>query len=480
MNIAIFSDAFYPQINGVVTSIISLASNMALRGHRIIIVAPSYRNLEEIKIPGVKIIRVPSVSASFYDDFKWTNPFSFTTYKALRKENIDVVHFMTPIFISMLGIKFARKRGLPVVGTFHTFIADPRYFEHMFSGPVKVSEEVTWKYLNLYYDCADRVTAPTAEAVRIISENGCTAPLEAVSNGIDFKQFDNSGSDAIKQKYLLNDQVVLYIGRVAYEKNLDVLIDAFDIVYKENRQAQLLIVGDGPQKKIFEDHAAAKAAAGNIIFTGALGHSELVKSGIFDAVSLFATASVTETQGITILEAQANGLICVAAAEGGVVNLIDDGVNGYLVPPGDSVLMAQRIAHVLNHRAELSDMEQKALEMVDIHRMDRIIDRWEEIYTELYENRDQFAGRDYLHFNALLKFTKSLKVDFQYLLDKIRRPRTMWARNFARTAAKDSHSQKHSRTRSDGEKTKGKTHLRSGISRIQKISSSALNSRRRN
>lgn len=479
MNIAIFSDAFYPQINGVVTSIISVASNMAKRGHKVIIVAPSYTNLKEIEIPGVKIIRVPSISASFYEDFKWTNPFSFTTYKALRKENIDLIHFMTPIFISMLGIKFARKRSLPVVGTFHTFIADPSYSEHMFNGPVKVSEEVIWKYLNLYYDCADYVTAPTEEAVRIISENGCTAPLEAVSNGIDFNQFDNSHSDEFKKKYKLGNQVILYVGRVAYEKNLDVLIDAFDLVFRDNPDAQVLIVGDGPQRELFEKQASGKASADNIIFTGAISHSDLVHSGIFAAVSLFATASVTETQGITILEAQANGLICVGAEEGGVVNLIEDGVNGYLVAPGDSIAMANKISHVLKNKDKLEEMEKKAIEMVDLHRMDKIIDRWEEIYTELYENRELTANKEYLHFNTLLKFSKSIKIDFQYLLDKIRRPRTMWVRSFDRTAAKEALLKRLALNKISVDKIPGNTHLRTGISRIHKKTSTAFNSRRR-
>ena len=84
MKIAIFSDAFYPQINGIVTSIISIARDMADRGHKVIIVAPSYRNLQEYEYPGVTVIRVPSISASFYDDFRWTNPFNYSVYKRLR------------------------------------------------------------------------------------------------------------------------------------------------------------------------------------------------------------------------------------------------------------------------------------------------------------------------------------------------------------------------------------------------------------
>ncbi len=423
MNIAIFSDAFYPQINGIVTSILSLASKMAERGHKVIIVSPSYRNLEEIRIPGVKIIRVPSVSASFYDDFKWTNPFSFSTYKALRKENIDIVHFMTPVFISMIGIKFARKMGIPVVGTFHTFIANPKYFEHLFNGPVKASEEISWKYLNLYYNCADFVSAPTEEAVRIIAEHDCTAPLEAVSNGIDFNQFDNSRAPEFREKYGLGKKAVLFVGRVAHEKSITELIDAFDIVFSSEPEAQLLIVGDGPQRKEFEDYAASKACAENVVFTGAIGHDDLVTSGAFASVALFATASVTETQGITVLEAQANSLPCVGAAEGGILNLIEDGVNGYLTPPGDCAAMAEGILKVLNDNS--GEMGRKALELVEIHRLERIIDRWEDIYTGLVENRGTLGSKDYLHFRDLLKFAKTLKVDFQYLLDKIRKPWSM-------------------------------------------------------
>ncbi len=423
MKIAIFSDAFYPQINGIVTSILSLAGNMADRGHEVVIVAPSYRKLDEIEIPGVRILRVPSISASFYDDFKWTNPFSYATYKALRKENIDIIHFMTPVFISMLGIKFARKRGIPVVGTFHTFIANPKYFEHLFSGPVKANEEIAWKYLNLYYNCADFVSAPTEEAVRVISEHNCTAPLEAVSNGIDFKQFDNSRAAEFKTRYGLGEKGILYVGRVAHEKSIIELIDAFDLVYAREPEAQLLIVGDGPQKKEFEEYASGKNCGKAVIFTGAIGHDDLVKSGIFASVSLFATASVTETQGITVLEAQANSLPCVGAAEGGILNLIEDGVNGYLTPPGDSTAMAERILDVLNDST--GEMGRKALEMVEVHRLETIIDRWEEIYTELVENRDSLPAGDYLHFHDLIRFSKSLKVDFQFLLDKIRRPWTM-------------------------------------------------------
>lgn len=429
MKIAIFSDAYYPQINGVVTSINSIAQNMADRGHKVIIVAPNYRNLKEPEYPGVKVIRVTSISASFYDDFRWTNPFSYATYKEIKDEQVDIIHFMTPVFISLLGIKFARKLNIPLVGTFHTFIANPLYFEHLFKGPLKITEEVSWKYLNLYYDCADYVTAPTEEAVRIIAQNHCKAPLEAISNGIDFKIFDNSKSGDFREKWNLGEKVILFVGRVAHEKNLINLINSFDLAFEKHPDAQLLIVGDGPQREEFSLYASTRKSSGNIIFTGAIAHDELVHSGVFNAVSFFATSSETETQGITVLEAQANGLICVGVSEGGIINLIEDGKNGFLVPAGDIEKMAEKMVYILDHKNELSSMEAAAKEMVEVHSMSRIIDRWEELYQHLIDNRENLPEKDYLHFSRLLKFVTSFKIDFRYFLKKIRPSRISALRN---------------------------------------------------
>ena len=419
MKIAIFSDAFYPQINGIVTSIISIARNMADRGHQVIIMAPSYRNLQEFEYPGVKVIRVRSISASFYDDFKWINPFDYQVYRRLRDEDVDIVHFMTPFFVSLMGIKFARKMGIPVVGTFHTFLADPLYMKHLFSGPIKVSKEVVWTYLNSFYDCADYVTAPTEEAVSIIRYNGCKAPLEAVSNGIDFKQFDNSLSEEFRMRYALGRKVILYIGRISYEKDIFTLLDAFDKVWAADPEVQLLLVGDGPQREEFENYANEMPSAAHVIFTGAVNHEELVSSGVFKASMLFATASRTETQGITTLEAQANGLPTVAVREGGVVNLVRDGYNGYLVTPEDSSAMADRILDLTGNNEDLARMGRNALDMVDIHRMERIIDRWEALYSELVDKRESLTNKDYLHINTLLRFTREFKLDFHYLIQKM-------------------------------------------------------------
>jgi len=420
MRIAIFSDSYHPQVNGVVTSIVNLSENLADRGHQIIIVAPKYWGLKEYSHPGIEIVRITSVAAAFYDGFRWTVPFSLRVYRLLKKKKIDIVHFMTPSIVALFGIKFARLQKLPVVGTYHTFISDPLYFKHLFKGPISITPEAIWKFTNLFYNSADFVSAPTKEAVRIIRENGGLTPMEAISNGIDTSLFDNSRWREFKEKYGLEDQVILFIGRMAHEKSIPVLLEAFSRVHAGFPGAQLLLVGDGPQLEEFSESARKLPGGDRIIFTGSIPYKELIRSGVFQCASLFATPSETETQGITILEAQANGLVTVGVNKGGVIDLIEDGVNGFLVPPGDSAALAEKISEVFIDADLRKTLGGNAVSMVEVHQMKYVVDRWETVYADLIARNEsgELVRLEYLRLRKLLMVLRSLRLNYRYLWDK--------------------------------------------------------------
>ncbi len=420
MRIAIFSDSYHPQVNGVVTSIVNLSENLADRGHQVFIIAPKYWGLKENNHPGIEIIRITSVAAAFYDGFRWTVPFSLQVYRQLKKKNIDIVHFMTPSIVALFGIKFARLQKLPVVGTYHTFISDPLYFKHLFKGPITITPETIWKFTNLFYNSADFVSAPTKEAVRIIQENGGETPMEAISNGIDTSLFDNSHWQEFKTKYRLGEQVILFIGRMAHEKSIPVLMDAFSQISTSLPDAQLLLVGDGPQLEEFSDYAGKLPGGERIIFTGSIPYKELIKSGVFQCAALFATPSETETQGITLLEAQANGLATVGVNKGGVIDLIEDGVNGFLVPPGDSDALARKISAIISDMELRKSLGKHAVTMVEVHQMKYVVDRWEAVYTDLVaRNRSgELIRPEYLRLRKLLMVLRALKLNYRYLWDK--------------------------------------------------------------
>ncbi len=414
LHIAIFTDSYRPSVNGITTSIDHLTVRLAERGHRFTILSPTITPELQSLHKNITLMNVPSLPASYYEEFRWSTLRTTKIQEKLEGTGIDLIHFMTPVFTCYLGIKIARKLNVPLVGTYHTLIADPNYYEQLFNGVVRATPESVWYYTNLYYNAADLVTAPTQNMINLLEEHGCTTEKIALSNGIDPSQFDNSRSEEIKTRYGLGDKTVLYVGRVSKEKNINILIDAFEKVYEALPEAQLLIVGDGPKRKEIEKYASRKKAASRIIFTGMIPHEELIKSGIFGACRLFATASETETQGITLLEALHCGLPCVGADALGVSETIMHSRTGFLVPPRSIDIMAQSMLEILKDSKLQKKMSEEAREWIKIHYIDTIISRWEEIYVDLIDRYEagEIEKKDYLHIKKILSTVKGFKLDF--------------------------------------------------------------------
>jgi 1,2-diacylglycerol 3-alpha-glucosyltransferase len=417
IHIAIFTDTYRPSINGITTSIDHLSLRMAERGHRISIISPTINDSLTSLHSNITLIHVPSVPASYYDDFRWSSLRTSKLLERLRKAEIDIVHFMTPIATSYVGIKIARKLGIPVVGTYHTLIADPTYYEQMLKHFIRATPESVWYYTNLYYNAADLVTAPTQNMVDLLEEHDCTTEKLAISNGIDPSIFNNDKKNDIKQRYKLGDKTILYVGRVSIEKNINILIDAFDAAALECPDAQLLIVGDGPKRHEIEKYASKKSSSGRIQFTGMIPHEELVKSGIYGACRLFATASETETQGITLLEALHNGLPCIGADSLGVSETIEHEKTGLLVKPGSVDDMALAMVELLKDDEKLDLMSKNAKEWVKPHYIDAIIKRWESLYLDLIEKSkaNELPVKDYLHVNQILSTLRRFKISNPFI-----------------------------------------------------------------
>jgi len=417
MKIAIFTDTFYPMVNGIVTAILNTAKPLADQGHKIFIVTPKIGKEEDFSYPNIVVKRVPSLPAGFYEDFRWPNVFNFSAYRLLKKEGIDLVHFMTPFMASYMGIKIARSLDVPVIGTFHTFISDPTYYEHMFSKGWKPNEKTVWKYTNFYYNAADLVTAPSPSTLKAMMENGCDTPGMVISNGIDPELFDNDNWRGFKEKYNLGDKVILYFGRIAQEKNLTTLVEGFRKAWKEDNELQLLLIGDGPQRKEIEKTISKQEHKESVIFTGTIPHEELVQSGVFKAVKLFVSASRTENQPMTILEAQANGLVCVGADARGIPDLVKDGENGLLFNPTDSDALAQAILDLTSRedsQTKHAQFQKATEEMIQEHLLPNVVQKWSEVYPQVIEDYQagKYPQKDYLHLKTIIGITRDFKFEF--------------------------------------------------------------------
>jgi glycosyltransferase involved in cell wall biosynthesis len=393
MNIAIFTDTFLPQTNGVVTATVNLAKGLADKGHEVHIIAPKFPRVKEFKYPHVHVKRVFAVNAYFYEDFKFTLPINIEILNYIIQNKIEVIHFTSPIMLGVQAILIGHSIGVPVVGTFHTFVADPQYLRHVKLNN-KVMEKVAWNYLKAYYNRCDLVTSPSDYTKKELMKNGIRRPIKVISNGIHLDMFDNSNAKKVREKYIKdkNGKLLLFIGRVAHEKNIFYLLDCLKIVADKLPKAKLLIVGDGPQMEEVKIKIKTLGLSNNAIIIGKIAHEDLVKSSIFGACDLFVSASVTENQPMTILEAQANGLVCIGQNAKGVPDLIKNDYNGYAVKVGDKQAFADAIIKVLSNEALYKKMKQNTLKEIQSHDMSRVISVWEKTYFDSIRGKQGFFG----------------------------------------------------------------------------------------
>jgi glycosyltransferase involved in cell wall biosynthesis len=383
LKIAIFTDTFIPLLDGIVTTTINLAKGLADRGHKIYIIAPRFKELgKEFAYKNVKVKRMPSIPAFFYTGYKFTSPLSIAVIRYLKKEKIDIIHFQTPIGLGAQALFAARFLKKPIIGTFHTFFTDPQYIRHAGINN-RFIQRLSWFYVRRYYNRCDLVTCPSESARKELLEHGFTSPVRVISNGIKISVFDNSNWKSMKLKYNSNGKILLFVGRIAFEKNLDYLLDCFKLVLKKHPNVKLVIVGYGPQMNDLKESIIQKDLDRNVVLTGRIEHDKLVKSGIFKASDLFITASTTETQGISTLEAQANGLVCVGIESRGIKDLVKNGYNGYLTENGDKQAFADKVIKLLTDKKLADRMKKNTLKEVKNHRIENVIKIWEKTYSEL-------------------------------------------------------------------------------------------------
>ncbi|MGM5483752.1 MAG: glycosyltransferase [Nanobdellota archaeon] len=382
MNVAIFSDTFLPQINGIVTATLNLAKGMADRGHTVHLIVPKFKTGEEFKYKNVNVVRVPSMKAYFYEGFRFSLFFNPFIFNYIKKNDIEVIHFETPVTLGVEAIINAKLSKIPIVGTFHTFIADKDYLKHI-GMDNRFFELVTWKYINFFNNSCDLVTSPSNFTAKELQDKGCKKDIKVISNGIDLSKFDNSRKDLIKKKYDLKGKTLLYIGRIAYEKNIEILLKAFSKIVKEEPHTKLILVGGGPQEAIIDNIIDKMGLDKNVVRTGPIPYNELIKSGIFWASDIFVTASVTENQPMTILEAMANNLPCIGPDAKGIPDLIENNKTGYLCKPNDFNDLSKKIKNLLNDKDKLDLFKINTNQEIKKHTVENIVSEWEKTYEKL-------------------------------------------------------------------------------------------------
>lgn len=321
MRVAMFTETYLPNTDGVVTSIETTKANLEARGHEVAVFAPG----EEERIEGdVHYVKAKRFSA--YPEYR------LPIYRSDVDEVVadfdpDVIHSHGTFFMGVRAVLAARQQEVPLVYTYHTNIQQAKHYVK-FDLPDKAFQKLVWTGLRWYLRRADLVIAPSHATAELLVDRsrGDIERLLVIPTGIDTDRF-HPGADAAIADDLPEGPRVLTVGRVAKEKAVD------DVVRVASRRPDLtfVVAGDGPYLDEVRD-LADRLDADNVVFPGYVPDDEL--PGLYAACDVFLTASNFETQGLTVLEAMASGLPVVAPDVPVFRETIDHGSNGLLVDDG--------------------------------------------------------------------------------------------------------------------------------------------------
>ena len=304
LTIGMFTDTYIPETNGVVTSVVSSAAALRRNGHRVIIVAPSHGE-SDVEDPDVFFLR--SASFPFYPEFRMAFPLPAKILATLPQLPFDIVHAQSFFFIGCLGAYLARLRKVPLFFTYHTNFTEYAHYVPVHQRVTK--SQAVWLSREFSNRC-DQVIVPTAETVELLHSYGVDRPIHVIPTGVNVQGFAHEAAMPAAIAGAKPGPVLLYVGRLGKEKNLDLLFDAFGLFAQREPNAHLVVVGDGPHRAELEQRAAAAPWHDRVHLVGELAQRDL--GPYYRDADAFVFASTTETQGLVLLEAMAHGLPIIA------------------------------------------------------------------------------------------------------------------------------------------------------------------------
>jgi 1,2-diacylglycerol 3-alpha-glucosyltransferase len=333
VRVLFISDVYFPRVNGVSTSIRTFRQDLANCGVETVLVAPRYDANE----PGQPddesgLLRVASSNIPRDPEdrrMRW-GPLT-RMLDTLPRDEFDLVHIHTPFIAHYAGARFARRANLPCVATYHTFFEE--YAHHYVPAmPKWLGRYLARAFTRSQCDDVQWLIAPSEPMRDVLLEYGVTTPIHVLPTGLAADRFvAGDGNRFRAQSGVPPDRPLMtYIGRVAHEKNIDFLIQVFTKVRESVPRAMLVIAGEGPARESLRHRVASLKLESDVLFAGYLDRNTTLLD-CYAAANVFAFASRTETQGLVLLEAMAQGAPVVSTAELGTRSILKPGSGAMVV-----------------------------------------------------------------------------------------------------------------------------------------------------
>lgn len=327
MKILITTDCYLPVINGVVTSVVNLKKELQRLGHEIRVLtlseeAKSYTDHDVTYISSLSINKIyPGARVSLFKNYKYM--------KEIIEWQPDIVHSQCEFSTFRLAKQISKHLRIPIIHTYHTVYED---YTHYFSPNQKWGEAMVAIFSRKVLQHATYVIAPTKKVSNLLHGYGVNPNIYIIPTGIDLSSFKQKhaaqGKNAVRRQLNIPEEnhVLLFVGRLAKEKKLEVVLSYFSRMKLQN--ITLLVVGDGPYRSYLEASTRKLHIEDKVIFTGMVLPQDITR--YYQAADIFVNASKSETQGLTYIEALASGLPALCRKDPCLENVIENGVNGWL------------------------------------------------------------------------------------------------------------------------------------------------------
>lgn len=388
MRVGIFTDTYLPDINGVVSSVELLRKQLEKNGHDAYVIC-TYKGINKVKIEG-KIIRLPGVEIKKLYGYAITSPVHFLFIEELKKLKLDIIHAETEFGVGIFANIVASTLNLPLVRTYHTTYEDYTHYVNFINSRRldKGLKKLVVGWSKLYCDNCVKLITPSKKTMEMLTSYGVKTPIDIVPTGVELNRFKDENTDfdevyRIQSMVNLNEdeKLLVFVGRIAKEKSIDEIIKAFSLVKENNLKVKLMIVGGGPSLEELKSLTKHLNLEKYIYFMGKQPFDEVVN--YYKAADGFISASTSETQGMTYIEALSSGLVVLARHDEVLEDLIKENKNGYFFDK-DIYEAIEKFDSL--SKDELNNMKEVCMVSVDCYDADTFGTSSIRIYEEALED----------------------------------------------------------------------------------------------
>ena len=390
MRIGLFTDTYPPNINGVATSVCMLKKALEKNGHQVFLVTVNPDNMKFVYEDNGKTIKLPGLPVGIYD-YRLSSIYPIRVVNKIKKWKLDVIHSHTEFGVGTFARLISKQLNIPLVHTYHTMYED--YVHYITHGYFNKSSKKLVEYLTLFYcdTTANELIVPTKKTWDLFKDKyRLDKNIYIIPTGIEIERFykekikKDSVVEVRKQLGLNNnDFVLLFVGRLGKEKNVDFLIEAQKDLITKIPNAKLVIIGDGPEREDFYNHAKKLKLLNNVIFTGMVPWEKVPI--YYQLADIFVTASTTETQGLTVIEAMAAGVVPVCIDDESFRLTVVDGLNGKIFKNKRDY--KNIIFNLYNDKKSLNNMARQARLNADLHSSKHYAESVLDVYKHAIESK---------------------------------------------------------------------------------------------